>query len=610
MKKAHTFHIPVMGTCFTIDSPIKVAKYGISSVISLVDDTLIESMRKYYCQKSGEPYQPITKKDDDFRAKRITAYLDLVDKIVMQQFAELKASAFEVGTEITKYFELLPASSPLKLLYNLMLKTNDPDDKAKMQDRLRDTMEVGSIDVNIMTKLDRANLDKEGKPLPGEFSDALAALRGYAESKLKSAMVLSAGLNQKLYSYMEGFKDFYADTTGQIKKKIVLKVSDYRSSFIQGKFFAKKGLWVSEYRVESGLNCGGHAFATNGTLLGPILDEFKNKRDELISKLHTVYNNALKMKNLNPFSHPHEIIVTAQGGIGTHKEDIFLQSHFQLDGTGWGTPILLCPEASTLDDKTMKKLTEATSKDLYLSDVSPLGVPFQNLRTSSSEEEKQRRANTDQPGSPCVRSHLCFNTEFTDKPVCTASRAYQKLKLEQLKNEALSEECFKAQRAAMIDKSCICYELGNGALIKYGIVKEDNHYVAVCPGPNLAYFSDIISLKDIAEHIYGHKSILNATYRPNMFIEELMIYIEYFMKEIKQAQASLNDKQKKSYQQFLNNLLNGVDYYKGLFPKMLAESKEYHRKAIDELHELRTKLEDFVNSISFLNIEAAPPPCN
>ena len=117
-------------------------------------------------------------------------------------------------------------------------------------------------------------------------------------------------------------------------------------------------------------------------------------------------------------------------------------------------------------------------------------------------------------------------------------------------------------------------------------------------------------VKDIADHIYGRKSILNAAYRPNMFIKELMIYIEYFMKEIRQAQASLNDKQKKSYQQFLNNLLNGVDYYKGLFPKMLAESKEYHRKAIDELHELRTKLEDFVNSISFLNIEAAPLPCN
>ena len=46
MKKGHTFHIPVMGIGFSIDTPVKVAQYGISSVISLVDDNLIEEMRR------------------------------------------------------------------------------------------------------------------------------------------------------------------------------------------------------------------------------------------------------------------------------------------------------------------------------------------------------------------------------------------------------------------------------------------------------------------------------------------------------------------------------------------------------------------------------------
>ena len=55
----------------------------------------------------------------------------------------------------------------------------------------------------------------------------------------------------------------------------MLKVSDFHSAVVQGKFLAKRGLWVSEYRIESGLNCGGHAFATKGLLLGPILDEFQ-----------------------------------------------------------------------------------------------------------------------------------------------------------------------------------------------------------------------------------------------------------------------------------------------------------------------------------------------
>ena len=69
----------------------------------------------------------------------------------------------------------------------------------------------GSIDVNIMVKLDRINRDRNGKVLPEEYSDGKAALRGYAQSIVESSIVFSAGINQSLYSYMTGFKDFYQD---------------------------------------------------------------------------------------------------------------------------------------------------------------------------------------------------------------------------------------------------------------------------------------------------------------------------------------------------------------------------------------------------------------
>lgn len=128
-----------------------------------------------------------------------------------------------------------------------------------------------------MTKLDKDNF-YEGDQLPVEYNDAHAALRGFAMSNLESSMVLSAGMNPRLYGYLEQFNDFYPDEKGYIKKKIVLKVSDYRSALIQGKFLAKKGIWISEFRIESGLNCGGHAFATDGFLMGPILEELKDKR--------------------------------------------------------------------------------------------------------------------------------------------------------------------------------------------------------------------------------------------------------------------------------------------------------------------------------------------
>ena len=71
MLKAHSFHIPVMGIGFTIDTPLKVSQYGIDSVISLVDDILLEKLRKMYCGKYELPYNEITEKTEDFRAKRI-----------------------------------------------------------------------------------------------------------------------------------------------------------------------------------------------------------------------------------------------------------------------------------------------------------------------------------------------------------------------------------------------------------------------------------------------------------------------------------------------------------------------------------------------------------
>lgn len=32
---SHTFHIPVLGLCFSVDTALKVAKFGISSVAAL-----------------------------------------------------------------------------------------------------------------------------------------------------------------------------------------------------------------------------------------------------------------------------------------------------------------------------------------------------------------------------------------------------------------------------------------------------------------------------------------------------------------------------------------------------------------------------------------------
>ena len=580
----HKFHIPVMGLAYTIDSPIKVARFGISSVMSIVEDRLIEMMRSHYYQTINQPYIPIDTDVEDYRAKRITDYLNLVNTIVQQQVDKIKQAAFETGSEIVKYFEMLPDESKLKQLYHQMIQTTELKEKASMEQYLRDHIKPGSIDVNIMTKLDRNIYDKNGDPVP-DGSDAVTALRGYVNSDLKhSSIVFSAGLNPRLYNYLEQCKQFDANEDGGFDKKVIIKVSDYRSALIQGKYLAKKGIWVSEFRVESGLNCGGHAFATDGYLMGPILEEFKLNRQELTDTLFEIYNAAQLKKNNKQFKYPPEIKFTVQGGIGTHEEDEYLHAHYKFDSTGWGTPFLLVPEATTVDEPTLKLLATSKDKNIMLSHNSPLGVRFHYLKGTSSEIEKYERINIGNPGSPCTEKHLSFNTEFTKEPICTASKKYQKLKLEQLRSLNLPVTEFQKQVAELQDKECLCVGLSNSAAINYSktLVKKMDA-VTICPGPNIVNFSKVVSLSNMIDHIYGRGNVMVQSNRPHMFIAELYLYIDYLKDQIKEdIDSDQFEKKSKYYNTFFQNLRGGINYYREM-PGLSEETKSKMLKDLDSV---------------------------
>ncbi len=592
-KSPHSFHIPVMGTSFTIDTPLKIARYGISSVISIGDDELCETMRGHYSKINAVPFTPILKTESNYRSRRITAYLDMVNDLVQKQTEELRNAPFEKGSEITKYFELLKEDTPLKCLFQKMQNSFQEEEKKRLQTLLRTYIKPGSIDVNIMTKLDRNNF-QNGVLLPEEYSDALSALRGFANSTLRSSVVFSAGFNRRLYAYIENFPDFFPDQFGHTRKKIILKVSDFRSSLTQGKFLAKKGIWVSEHRIESGLNCGGHAFPTDGYLLGPILEEFKQRKKELCASLLELYNEALIKKSLKPFETPPHTRVTVQGGIGTYNEDQFLLTHYGVDGTGWATPFLLVPEVTTVDDETRLLLAKTGKDDLYLSDVSPLGVPFNTFRTSLSERQKWERVQKKNPGSPCPKGHLVSNTEFTKIPICTASSTYQKRKVRELESLGLPQEILESSIKKVVNKACLCEDLAAGALISNHIENKRSRMPAVCPGPNLAYFSKISTLADMIGHIYGRLSLLNSTYRPNLFISEFKMYFDYLKKEIGKSLPKPSEKQLRYFEEFKQNLLSGIDYYKTLIPKMVIETKKYRETMMEELHYLKSELDTLV----------------
>ncbi|MDO8366234.1 MAG: hypothetical protein Q7T20_05510 [Saprospiraceae bacterium] len=575
----HSFHIPVMGTAFTIDSPIKVARFGISSVISIIEDRLIEMMRKHYYPSINKPYKPIAIQEPDYRVKRITDYLNLVNEIVKQQMQRLKSEAFERGSEIVKYFELLPKESRLKNLYHEMVDCSSTVERAAKQSYLRAQLVAGSIDVNIMTKVDRDTKDKTGNIIP-DGSDAVTALRGYVNSDLSnSSVVFSAGLNPRLFNYLEHVDAFNPDINFEFQKKVIVKVSDYRSALIQGKYLAKKGIWVSEFRIESGLNCGGHAFATDGYLLGPILEEFKNKRQALTESIFELYKTAIFHKLGFDFTQYPEIEISVQGGIGTYEEDRLFHQYYQVKSTGWGTPFLLVPEATTVDPHTLELLSLAEEHDVVLSNNSPLGVRFYHLNGTTADEEKEQRIAKDKPGSPCTEKHLAFNTEFTEEPICTASRRYQNLKLEHLKTLQLSDEEFDKRKAEVLAKECLCVGLSNAASICYNepFLKKLNA-VTVCPGPNIVNFSKIVSLKTMVDHIYGRTNIVSNLQRPHVFVNELKLYIKYLKEQLMNGNGDTKDtKRKNYYQAFIQNLTDAIHYYHNLIQNIVVMQKDFQQ---------------------------------
>ncbi len=553
-----------MGLAFTIDSPARVAQYGIDSVISIMDDDLIEKMTALYARNFKQPYEEITKKAEDFRAKRITNYLNLLDKVVTEKFNSFKQEITTNKLKFEDFLSTLPSNSELKEKLENVITTqkNNIQEVKKLLDQY---FHPGSIDVNIMTKVDKDNFE-QGEQLPVMYNDAHAALRGFALSTVQSAVVFSAGMNPRLYSYLETFDNFYPDAEGRFQKKIILKVSDFRSAMIQGNFLAKKGLWVSEYRIESGLNCGGHAFATEGLLMGPIVEEFRNQKNELEQSAFSLFTKALEAKDKTIPATAPEIKITVQGGVGTAEEHQFLLSHYQVDSVGWGSPFLLVPEATSVDQQTRSLLARAGEEDLYLSNISPLGVPFNTVKGTTNEFHKNNRIAAGKAGSSCPKKYLALSKDHDPEGICTASKKYQDLKIQELKAKTdLTPEEYSRGHAEITEKACLCVGLANASHLEMGIpVKGQQQGVVVCPGPNMAYFSNEVSLKDMMKHIYGEKPVENHSNRPHMFIKELYLYIDHLQQQI-QSSLQLTPQKIKKLEAFKNNLLDGISYYRELF---------------------------------------------
>lgn len=566
----HKIHIPVMGICYTADTPIRVAHLGITSVISLVDDGLLEEYRMAYAERLGlDLGSPQTT-----RIGRIRSYLNFVADEVERKFTRLCACRFDGGSDKDLYFLMLPLDSRLRVEYDgIFAKTGLA--RIAAEAALTEKMEPGEIQANIMVGL---NHDEA----------AFDAVRGFAASKVSGALVLSAGVNLSVFEEIAKCKDFYRTGKRPPKKKIILKVSDYRSALIQGRYLAKKGLEVYEYRIESGVNCGGHAFFESKKLLLDVVREFVEKRKELFETTRTMIAANVPVQGILPPPSPARI--TAQGGLCA-PEDIAQVLSLGIDGVGVGTPFLLVPQATSVDKETRRLLASAKPEDVCISHASPLGIPFVNLQTSTAARICERKIQeyfapeTEKsgspelkPGFPCRQHYLCQNIPGFDHPVCMASREYvmhRLAKIDELEQEdieackmqshhddenhersressaanacensmAVIRKKYDKLRRVTLSRECICRFLGNAGREEIREKSPSLHYqpecvavargsqpartrepVTICPNPDIGYFDREYTLLEMMQHLYGTGKRLTPKDKPSAFeVEERLL---------------------------------------------------------------------------------------
>ena len=79
-----------------------------------------------------------------------------------------------------------------------------------------------------------------------------------------------------------------------------------------------------------------------------------------------------------------------------------------------------------------------------------------------------------------------------------------------------------------------------------------------------------------------------------MFINELQLYIDFFAKEAKESLPNPNKSTIEYLDLVKTNLLNGIEYYKTLIPKLVKETTQYKDTMKTELTELKKELDTLI----------------
>jgi hypothetical protein len=174
-----------------------------------------------------------------------------------------------------------------------------------------------------------------------------------------------------------------------------------------------------------------------------------------------------------------------------------------------------------------------------------------------------------------------------------------------LDKEDITPTEYKNKFEKIVVKSCLCVGLAASALTVNEIDHKNSDKVSVCPGPNMAYFSKISSLSEMTDHIYGRGNVITRNDRPNMFIKEINLYLDYLKNKIDDARDSMNKKQEKYLLTFSKNMAEGINYYDNLFDGLKHKFEDTKQDILADLEVSKNILRNLHLEIENLTLQLA-----
>ena len=106
-----------------------------------------------------------------------------------------------------------------------------------------------------------------------------------------------------------------------------------------------------------------------------------------------------------------------------------------------------------------------------------------------------------------------------------------------------------------------------------------------------------MSLQHIVDHIYGRNQMITRQDRPNMFIKELDIYVNYLQDRYDDFQKHARVKQQKQLLNFSKNLNEGISYYKSLFGTVKGYFEKQSKTVLSQLESYTIKVNNLQKNI-------------